>query len=228
RGTRTPFVAGPNDDGRPVWSPDGKRVAYFSCCEDVSALHVKGVNDTGKGQVPIKEQYFNPPTDWSEDGRFILYEYRSDLWVMPIAEDGKPYPLMQTQSIESQGVFSPDLHWVAFVSDETGHEEIYVMSFEHPGEKWRVSSAGGNDPRWRHDGRELFYLASDNHLMSVEFKPGSEFAAGVPAALFKTDPLAADFDPTADGQRFVFVVSAPGVQRLPFAVNLDWMKDLKR
>src|SRR5262249_32614085 len=191
-------------------------------------LHIKDINDTGKGQLPATEQYFNPPVDWSKDGRFVLYQFRRDLWVLPIAGDGKPYPLMQTQALETQGAFSPDGQWVAFVSDETGREEIYVTSFEHPGEKWCVSNDGGNDPRWRHDGRELFYLSGDNHLMSVEIKPGPAFAAGVPVALFKTDPLTSEFDPTPDGQRFAFIVSAPGVQRLPFAVTLDWIKDLKR
>src|SRR5262249_54806357 len=146
RSTRTPFVTGPNDDGEPVWSPDGKREAYFSCCEDVSSLHIKDINDTGKGELPIKNQFFVPPVDWSQDGRFILYRNSGDFWVLPLTGDVKPYLLVKTQTSAAQGVFSPDGHWVAFVSNETGGDEIYVTSFEHPGEKWRVSNGGGGNP----------------------------------------------------------------------------------
>jgi eukaryotic-like serine/threonine-protein kinase len=228
RGTRTRLVSGPADDTDPVWSPDGQRIAYFSCCEDPSSLHIKDISGSGKGETPIKDPSFITPLDWVSDGRFILYRNAGDLWVLPLMGDAKPYPLMQTESFEDSGAFSPDGHWVAFGSNETGRNEIYVTSFEHPGEKWRISTDGGFNPRWRHDGRELFFLSADNQLMSVEIKPGAAFASGTPAALFKTDPLTSDYDTAADGQRFAFVVSAPGVQRLPFAVDTDWTRDLKK
>lgn len=230
RDTRTRFVAGATDDSGATWSPDGRRLAYFSCCEDEtgSTLHIKDSGDPGKGQLPIKDQRFVSPQDWSPDGRFIIYEKdQSELWVLPQSGDMKPYPFIQTQSSDPNARFSPDGRWVAFVSEETGRPEVYVTRFDKPGEKWRISTEDGNFPRWSSDGRELFYLTADRAVMTVQIKVGSDFEAGKPTQLFKTDPLARDYDVTADGQRFLFIASAPGTQLLPFAVVLNWMSDLK-
>ena len=227
--TRTRFVSGATDDSGPVWSPDGKRLAYFSCCADESTLYIKDSGDTGKGQLPIKTQHFVSPQDWSPDGRFIIYQKdQSELWVLPISENAKPYPFIQTQSSDPRVRFSPDGQWVAFVSEEAGRPEVYVTRFEKPGEKWRISSDGGNLPRWRHDGRELFYLAPDGEVMAVLIKAGTQFEAGKPARLFKADSLARGYDLTADGQHFLFIASSAGTQLLPFAVVIDWMADLKQ
>jgi Tol biopolymer transport system component len=228
RDTPTRFVSGPDDDSNPVWSPDGRQLAYFSCCEDASTLHLKEVGDTGKGRMPVKDQSFAPPLDWSRDGKYLIYSYSGDLWVLPLDGDAKPYALMQTPASEDLARFSPDGRWVAFVSDETGRFEVYVTRFDHPGEKWRVSTDGGNSPRWRGDGRELFYVSADYKVMAVQINPGEKFDAGAPALLFKADPLSQDYDVTADGQRFLFVASAPGTQIIPFAVVLNWKADLKR
>ena len=231
RNTRTRFVSGDTDDSGPVWSPDGRRLAYFSCCENdyESTLHIKDSGDTGKGQLPIKDQRFISPQDWSPEGRFIIYQKdRTELWVLPISGDMKPYAFIQTQSSEPSVRFSPDGRWVAFVSEEAGRPEVYVTRFDKPGEKWRLSTDGGNFPRWRRDGLELFYLTTDGTVMMVQIKVGPEFDAGKPMNLFKADPLTRDYDVTADGQRFLFIASAPGTQLLPFAVVLDWMADLKQ
>ena len=227
RDTRTLFVSGPADDVGAAWSPDGRRFAYFSCCEDSSTLHIKETGNTSKAELPLKGQDFVAVYDWSQDGKFVLYESNGDLWVLPFSDDAKPYALMETQTSEGNAQFSPDGKWVVFVSEETGRPEVYVTRFDKPGEKWRISSEGGTSPRWRRDGNELFYWTTDRKVMAVAIKPGETFAAGSPTQLFKADPLSVDYDVAADGQRFLFIASAPGTQSLPFAVVLNWMSDLK-
>lgn len=239
RDTATRFAFGPNDDGSAVWSPDGRRLAYFSCCEGTSTpqvmatLRVKDINDTGKGQTPLGPG-FQTPMDWSPDGRLILFTQANDgsvkptLWVLPTDGDRAPFPFLQTQFSQVDGRFSPDGRWVAFVSDETGHNEVYVTRFDHPGEKLRVSTAGGGSPHWRRDGKELFFLAADRSLMAVAVKGGDTFEPGVPASLFRNDSILNNtFDVSADGQRFI-VSSATQTQTAPFAVVLNWTADLKK
>lgn len=226
RNTRTRFVSGPTDDDGAVWSPDGRRLAYFSCCEDDSSFHIKELGDTGKGQLPVKDQSWAGPIDWSRDGRFILYWAGENPWVLAVASGEKPYQWMKSQPKEAR--FSPDGRWVAFVSNETGRLEVYVTRFDRPGEKWRVSTEGGFGPRWRGDGKELFYASLDWGMMSVQVKSGEQFEVGQPAQIFRADPLSTDYDVKADGQRFLFVASVPGTQFLPFAVVLNWNANLKR
>ena len=228
RDTRTLFVSGPADDAYPMWSPDGRQLAYFSCCEDSSTLHIKALGDPGKGQIPLKDQSFVAPFDWSLDGKFIIYGFNGDLRVLPFWDNAKPYALMETQTSESEARFSPDAQWVAFVSEETGRPEVYVTRFDKPGEKWRISNEGGVTPRWRGDGKELFYWTKDRKFMAVPITPGPTFKSGPPTQLFKADPVSLDYDVAVDGQRFLFITSAPGSQPLPFAVVVNWMSDLKR
>ena len=116
------------------------------------------------------------------------------------------------------------------MSNESGRNEVYITRFDQPGEKWRISPAGGGSPRWRRDGKELFYLAADQRLMVVPIKSGAAtFEAGAPTALFKIDSiLEGDYDVTADGQRFLINSSVAGAQSSPFTVVLNWTADLKR
>ena len=236
RDTRTRFTVGASDDSEPVWSPDGRRLAFFSCCESgKSSLRIKDLSDTtSTGQSPFQSG-FNAPFDWSSDGRFILYSQnepttQSDMWVLPLFGEQKPFAFLQTQFDEKFARFSPDGRWVAFISNESGRDEIYVTRFDQPGEKWRISTAGGRSPQWRRDGKELFYLAADKKLMSVIIKSGAEtFEAGAPTALFKIDSiLEGDYDVTADGQRFLINSSLAGARSLPFTVVLNWTTQLKR
>ena len=234
RNTRTRFTAGDADDGNIAWSPDGRRLAFFSCCENgKSSLRLKEISDTtSTGQSPF-ESGFHVPSDWSSDGRFIIYKQgdpttQSDVWVLPLFGDQKPFPLLQTQFEEKHARFSPDGRWIAFVSNESGREEVYVARFENPSEKWSISTSGGSSPRWNGNGKELFYLSSDKKLMSVSVKTGTTtFEAGVPAVLFKVDSITEDdYDVTADGQRFLINNNVAGGKSSPFTVVLNWTADL--
>ncbi len=236
RDTRTRFTAGASDDSDPVWSPDGRRLSFFSCCESgKSNLRIKDLSDTtGTGESPFQSG-FNSPLDWSPDGRFILYTQsqpttQGNIWVLPLFGEQKPFPFLQTQFEETDARFSPDGRWVAFVSNESGRNEVYVTRFDQPGEKWRISTTGGRSPRWRRDGKELFYLAADKKLMVVAIKSAAAtFEASAPTPLFKIDSIIeGDYEVTADGQRFLINSSVAGAQSLPFTVVLNWTKDLKR
>lgn len=228
RGTSTVFVSGRADDDQPVWSPDGRQVAYFSCCVDKTTMHIRDVGGVGSAKIPeLKDQNFVVPMDWSPDGRSLIYDWEG-LWILPVADGAQHYQLIKNVHMDSGARFSPDGKWVAFASDETGRDEIYVSKLDQPGEKRRISADGGSNPRWSHSGKELFYVAPDSNLMSVEITRGADLGSGRPTALFKVDPLMTSYDVRADGQAFLCVVSAPGTQLFPYAVTMDWAADLKK
>jgi Tol biopolymer transport system component len=227
RGTSTRFAFGSTDDTEPVWSPDSKELAFFSCCEDKSTLHIKSTNEMGNGRMPL-EAGFHVPDDWSLNGQYILYREgeptgNHDLWVLPLSHGEKPFVFLQSQFNEGLARFSPDGKWVAYVSNESGQDDVYVARFENSREKWRISSAGGTSPRWRRDGKELFYLAADGKFMAVPVKSVDSFEPGVPFALFRMEALLQnDYDVTADGQRFLINRTITAAQALPFHVIVNW------
>jgi len=169
--------------------------------------------------------------DWAQDGRLLYMnrnpETKADLWVLPPG-GGKAYPIKARPSNEHYGKFSPDGHWIAYVSDETGKDEIYVASAERgagakvPGQK--ISLNGGVRVRWRRDGRELFYLSPDGTMMAVTVNPGPTFGAAHPLFPTVTEPSGWDVDP--NGQ--LFLVSQPAeTQAQPLVVTLNWTSLLK-
>lgn len=182
-------------------------------------------------------------TSWSADGRFILYhignaasQTGNDLWVLPTFGDRKPRPLLQTPFNETQGQFSPDGRWVAYLSNESGRGEVYVVPFPEAGGKWQISTAGGVQPRWRRDGKELFYLAG-NTLMAAEVNgDGTAFQVGAVRRLFEarlrtesylafgTGPV---YDVAPDGQRFlVDVVGDEEAAPTLITVVTNWTRAL--
>ena len=162
----------------PLFTPDGSRVAYESDIGRASEFHLTPSGGIGTDEMLLSLNELAWPTDWSPDGRFLIYQSRSlktkwDLWILSLAGDRKATPFQISDANETGGRFSPDGKWVAYTSDETGRDQVYVVPFPGPGGKWQVSSDGGSQPRWRRDGTELFYLARDRRLMSVPITQGA-------------------------------------------------------
>ena len=156
----------------------------------------------------------------------------SDLWLLPLEGDRKPVPYLQTPFSESDAQFSPDGRWMAYASNESGEPQIYVQGIPASGAKWQISTTGGNQPRWRRDGKELFYVSAQK-LMAAPVKTGTAFEAGSPQPLFEIQPVSTRFDnqatyqPTADGQRFLVTAPVGGAATPPITVVLNWQATLK-
>jgi Tol biopolymer transport system component len=150
--------------------------------------------------------------------------------------DHKPIAFVRTKFNESSGRFSPDGRWIAYTSDESGSDEIYIREFSSGSaqgsgdieDKWLISKRGGTDPRWRGDGKELFYMASDGKLMSVDISAKPIFKAGSPRPLFQLPPGVLGFEVTADGRRFLIDTPVALNAPAPFTVVLNWQMILKR
>ena len=149
--------------------------------------------------------------------------------------DRQPHPLVQSQWLIRNAQFSPDSRFVAYASAETGTWEVYVSPFPSFGSKWQVSREGGEEPRWRSDGRELFLLALDGRLMAVDVKTTNGFEAGSPVALFQTHPRQPisdmdffTYDVTADGQKFLVNTKVDTVNSAPLSVILNWSSELEK
>jgi len=238
RDTSTRFTFGSEINWSLVWSPDGSRI-IFSSGNDLYQKPVSGVKDAElllkSSEVPLAES-------WSRDGRFLLYRVFDpktdwDFWVLPLEGDKKPVPFLVTEFREREARFSPDGHWVAYVSNESGHYEVYVRSFAmnssgtavEAGGKWQISNGYGRKPRWRGDGRELYYRARDGQVMAVEIATNPEFRPGKPQPLgFSAGD---EWDCTADGRRCLVAVpktTGKGDRPEPYTVILNWQAGLKK
>ena len=233
RGTTSRLVFDAAGAHQPVWSPDGSRVVFSSY--RIGGLRLYWIRADGAGS---EELIANTPekmdaivTDWSLDGHLLLIQPRlggHGLWLLPVAPPGKARLFFEAASNHRQSQFSPDTRWVAYTSDEGGAQEVYVRPFPAGDRKWQVSTHGGVQPRWRRDGRELFYLAPDGKLMAVDVKPtSSTFGTDVPRALFDTGIRTSflwhnQYVVTRDGQRFLVNLSAEDQGSAPITVVLNW------
>ena len=175
-------------------------------------------------------------SDWSRDGKLLAYSLRTkggwDALVLPASGDGKPIPIARTPFNEIWPSFSPDGRFVVYQSNESGRAEIYVQTFPNASGKWQVSTAGGVDPSWRSDGKEIFYRAPDQKLMEVDVQAGETFQAGIPRSLFlaRIPPGASRnrYVASADGQRFLFVAPLGRESMTPTTVVLNWFAELAK
>jgi Tol biopolymer transport system component len=216
----------------PIWSQDGRYVAYAILG---TGIFRKEADGSRAQELLLRTDRLAVPKSWSPDGRFILYAQinpgtGADLLAFPVEPDPKPIVVAQTQATEDQGQFSPDGHWVAYTSNESGLSEVYVVPFPPSpnGGKWVISRGGGVQPRWNRDGKELFYISPDSEMMTVPIETQPVFTAGSPQPLFQTEivdtgirtgPISWDVMP--DGNRFV-IITANSTDTSSLTVALNW------
>src|SRR5271169_3286023 len=224
----------PGIDSVPVWSPDATRLVFSSNRQTYFGLYVKNSDGATDEKSIVQDELGNFPSDWSRDGKYILYCRGSDLGLLTFPEL-KSSLFLKAPSVLRNAQFSPDGKWVAYASNESGKWEIYVTSFPDARGKWEVSTGGGEQPRWRGDGKELFYLSLDAKVMAAPVTTGAHFDAGTPVALFQSTPrqpvLVYDlfvYDVSRDGQRFLINTQVKQAESAPMSVILNWPATLNK
>ena len=228
----------PAFDSNPLWLPDGSRLVFNSSRKGAGDIYQKASSGAGGEEVLFESNENKVVTSCSADGRFVTYtntdtkaNTKQDLWILPLSGDRKPFPFLQTQFNEFGAQFSPDGHWIAYVSDESSKNQIYIAPFPGPGGKWQLSRDGGVEPRWHGDGKELFFLAPDNKLMAVSVNAKkSSLEIGNAHPLFETRVATTPgthYDVTRDGKRFLIELGGEG-SSAPIQLVVNWTADLKR
>ena len=242
RGVRTRLTTAAQVTVSPVWSPDGAQIVF--CTQELARaplefrLTTMSSYGAGERKIFFRSKERVEPSDWSRDGRFVLVDRGNigaqDVWVVPVAEPDKAFPLVQTPSSERAGQFSPDGRWVAYQSLQTGRSEIYVTPFPGGGGRWQVSATGGTQPRWSRDGRELYFVSGDNDLTVATVEgTGSRFEVKDVRPLFRVNLFRGprvglhSYAPAPDGKRFLINdAGEAGVPRVALVTN--WTALLKK
>ena len=239
RGVKTKVTSDPRRDVVPAWSPDGRQLAYMSNRTGTFQLYRRDARGDGTEELLTEGPYPKYLTDWTRDGRFLVYyeittKTKNDLWALPLSGDRKPVPLRTTAATEQHGVVSPDSKWLAYGSDQSGREEVYIQPFPS-GSAWPVTSEGGNRPKWRSDGKELFFLNSfRNTIMSASVRitaAGVETSKPVPMVTLSSPlpALMSPYDVSPDGQRLLVLDPVdPTLALSPLAVVMNWDAGLKQ
>lgn len=225
------LTTAPSPEFDPVWSPPNGADVVFSAFGAPGAQRLYRRASSGEGQEELLQDVDGGASgsDWSRDGRFLVYTSGGDLWILPLAGGGKPSPFVQTKANESAAAFSPDTRWIAYASDETGKRQVYVKSFTSGGGNYQVSIEGGHHPRWRGDGGELFFLAPDGTMMAAEITTKRGFQVSAPRPLFATGIIAQQSDNhpyvvTGDGNRFLVPVAGRDTGPVPdLVVVMNWL-----
>ena len=240
RGLFSRFTSDPFISNNAVWSPDGSRIVFQSNPKVALDLYQQRLSGDRTEELVLATPESKMPTDWRGD--FLLYHTYAartgtDLWALPMKGERKPFPLLQTPYDERIGEFSRDGHWIAYQSNESGQDEIYVRPFPGSGPSTRVSTRGGGQARWREDGKELFYIARDDRLMAVPMRlepDGRSVEPGIPVPLFATHvggalqqfmtaPTRQQYMVSRDGSRFLMnnLVEQESTTS-PITVVLNW------
>ncbi|HSC78148.1 MAG TPA: protein kinase [Candidatus Acidoferrales bacterium] len=233
------FTFDPAEEETPVWSPDGKRLAYSAIRGTKRVILWRLADGSASEEQLLEGPGHSHVTDWSRDGRLLLYEQESsaengwDIWVLPLEGERKPLLLLGSNHNERWPVLSPDGRWMAYLSDESGRPEVYVQAFPRPGGKWQVSTGGGGEPVWARNGRELYYR-NGYRLMVAPVQTGPVFTPGKAQVLFEwpyeaMDGIRPNYDVTPEGQQFL-MIKAIETSSTPTQINLilNWSEELKR
>ncbi len=238
RGVPTRFTFDAAIDQRPVWSADGSHVVFTSNRNGIYNLYWKMSSGAGADELLLESDQSKAPTDWSSDGRFLLFRSNDPktsyhLWVLPMSGAKKPFPFLKTPFEEGDGQFSPDGKWIGYQSNESGRFEIYVQPFPGPGGKFQVSNNGGAQPRWNKNGKEIFYVSLDSKMMATPVKlspDGQSMETGTPAALFPVriagGPVSGvnkqQYAVSSDGQRFLVNLAVDEGAASPITLIYNW------
>ena len=235
--TRFTFHDAP--DRYPIWAPDGRTIVFTSSRNKRYDLFMRAANGEASEELLFQSTQNKFPSDWSRDGRFLAFHSLDgsniDIWILPMSPvtkgERKPFVFLKTEFNEGRATFSPDGRWIAYQSDESGRSEIYIRPFPGPGGKWQVSAAGGTRPRWRGDGKELFFVSADLKIMSAEVRPGAssvDIVSVKPLFAIGTSLLGgADvYDVTSDGQRFLVETPQGDENSAPLTLVVNWLGEI--
>ncbi|HET7347090.1 MAG TPA: hypothetical protein VFJ10_07145, partial [Acidobacteriaceae bacterium] len=240
RGTASRLTFNPAYDVNPIWSPDGSRVLFSSDRSGAWDLYQKSADGLGSTQAVFQSAGQDKAlNDITSDGRYAIYDTAngttsSQLWVLPLFGDRKPFPFVQGNFGAGSAQFSPNGRYVAYNSNETGRDEVYVQTFPQHTGRWEISNSGGAEPMWRHNGKELFYLTPDEKLMAVDVDTTSAaFQAGIPKELFQAQLVPLSYwrniyVPSPDGQRFLMITPAGQTKPEPITMVLNWPTLLRK